>query len=704
MFGYQTEELIGADVSQLMEAEHAQHHQGYIERYLRTGDAGVMGKGREVIGRRKSGETFLLHLTVSEMMLDGDRTFTAIVHDLSKTISAPAAQPPQQLDHAWLGTVLDSTPAAVTVKDMQGRYLLVNRRAEELLGMSPKQLLGRRDSDIFPDVWAHSEERADAETIRSESPCMFVEPFLRHDEQQQPVSLLMNKNLLKDSAGRGMGIVSIILDVSSLPAMGTSASAPGAELLNALPEPVAFISDNGQVLQANEMYAGRFGMQAESIAGVSIELLESPSLVTAVNKLLRAGARPPQRIRDGDWLLDIRLQKLSNGPVIMIRGSKNEDLVYPDAVQSGQNLRFIRSLSHELRTPLNAVIGFSQLLRPDLSGDDQLESINMIENAGRHLLSLVDQVLDLINVDSGDLPLQKEPLPLKNLVRDCMNLIRPQARVRRIAIHLYCAAETPWVVADPLRCKQILLNLLSNAVKYNREGGEISVYINPIEGRIKTCITDQGEGLSADKLARLFTPFERFSAAGKDIDGNGLGLTISKLLAEQMQGTLTASSVEGEGSTFCLELPQATPQYIVGPDDDVRAEHHKIRSDCRILYIEDNPASARFVERGFKKLHKVEVKVADNGYRGLDMAAREKPEVILLDMELPDIHGMEVLKKLRAIPELARARIYGVSADALSYTGGDIQDAGLDGYLTKPFDLSALGDMIECPQQGGMAG
>ena len=156
---------------------------------------------------------------------------------------------------------------------------------------------------------------------------MFVEPFLRHDEQQQPVSLLMNKNLLKDSAGRGMGIVSIILDVSSLPAMGTSASAPGAELLNALPEPVAFISDNGQVLQANEMYAGRFGMQAESIAGVSIELLESPSLVTAVNKLLRAGARPPQRIRDGDWLLDIRLQKLSNGPVIMIRGSKNEDLV-----------------------------------------------------------------------------------------------------------------------------------------------------------------------------------------------------------------------------------------------------------------------------------------------------------------------------------------------------------------------------------------
>mgnify|MGYP001190811446 CR=1 FL=1 len=138
-------------------------------------------------------------------------------------------------------------------------------------------------------------------------------------------------------------------------------------------------------------------------------------------------------------------------------------------------------------------------------------------------------------------------------------------------------------------------------------------------------------------------------------------------------------------------LPVNRVQGSVGPDDDVRAEHHKIRSDCRILYIEDNPASARFVERGFKKLHKVEVKVADNGYRGLDMAAREKPEVILLDMELPDIHGMEVLKKLRAIPELARARIYGVSADALSYTGGDIQDAGLDGYLTKPFDLSVSG-------------
>jgi len=692
MFGYQAGELIGADIGILMDETHARNHHGYVCRYINSGEASVVGRGREVIGRRKSGESFLLHLTVSEMMLSGDRTYTAIVQDLSSTVRNDESLMPQQLDHVWLGTVLDATPAAVTVKDINGRYLLVNQRAEQLLGIESEVVLGNTDAQIFPPLWAQSETRADAETIYAQRPCIFIEPFLRSAAENDAISLLANKNLLRDSSGRTIGIVSIILDVSSLPAVGTERTLSGNEYLNVIPEPVAFVSADGEVLQANEAYASRFGMSVGAVASVSIEMLETADVVKAFQHLV-GGQVPQQELSDGQWQLEMQMHRLRQDKVIMIRGFKPAQRV-PATRIDDQNLQFISSLSHELRTPLNAVIGFSQLLRPDLQEEEQLESLNMIEQAGRHLLSLVDQVMDMMKAGNGYLLMNSEPLSLKNIVRDCVRLIHPQACRRQLKVNLHCAVDDPWVKADPLRCKQILLNLLSNAVKYNRDGGEISVCISRAEDSMKVSVSDQGAGFSEDEKCCLFKPFERLPAHRADTEGNGLGLALSRLLARQMDGDITATSVKGDGSTFCLELPQASAEYRSEETSPPQPVQHNIREDCRILYIEDNPASALFVERGFKKLHKIDVKIATSGYSGLSMAKAARPEVVLLDMQLPDIHGMEVAKKLRSMPEMAKARIYGISANAMSKSFSNPAEAGLDGYLTKPFELSALNEMI----------
>ena len=286
MFGYQLQELLGRNISILMPVTHSERHQSYIERYLTTGEASVMGRGRELVAMRKQGETFLIHLTVSEMNLAGDRSFTAIVHDLSDTLGSRAGSQPQQLDRAWLGTVLDQTPAAVTVKDIRGRYLLLNSRAEQVFGVTSAQAAGYTDAELFTEQWALLQQRTDEETRQAELPRTFIEPWGGDSEQPAATTFLTSKNQLCDAAGQAMGIVSVLLDISSLPVIHRPADTSAAVLLNALPTPLALISTDGEVLQANAAYARRFGMSAASVVGCQIRLLEPDAMISRFERLL----------------------------------------------------------------------------------------------------------------------------------------------------------------------------------------------------------------------------------------------------------------------------------------------------------------------------------------------------------------------------------------------------------------------------------
>jgi len=358
--------------------------------------------------------------------------------------------------------------------------------------------------------------------------------------------------------------------------------------------------------------------------------------------------------------------------------------------------QFISRMSHELRTPLNAVIGFGQLLKLDELTDDQRDSVDHILKGGQHLLTLINEVLDIARIESGDLALSSEAVLVSDVLDDVLGLIRPLATQR--TIHLIGgrdAACSDYVLADRHRLQQVLLNLLSNAVKYNRLGGTVAVSCEPSSStRLRIKVSDTGYGIPQEQLGRLFTPFERLGAERSEIEGTGIGLSLSRQLAEAMGGVLGVETVVGEGSTFWIELP-----LVEGPVDRYERLNTRSGSDLdgapsnrrrTVLYIEDNLANVTLVQRIVAQREGVEIIPAMQGRLGLELAREHLPALVLLDLHLPDISGDEVLLQLRDDPVTAKIPVVIVSADA---TPGQIQrllNAGALAYLTKPIDVAEL--------------
>jgi signal transduction histidine kinase/ActR/RegA family two-component response regulator len=364
---------------------------------------------------------------------------------------------------------------------------------------------------------------------------------------------------------------------------------------------------------------------------------------------------------------------------------------------------FISRMSHELRTPLNAVVGFAQLLELDDVTDEQRDSIDHILRGGQHLLTLINEILDIARIESGDFTLSAEPVLVSDAFAEVLGLIRPLAE--QSSIHLVGVQATScseFVFADRHRLQQVLLNLLSNAVKYNRRGGSVAVSCER-EGtvRLRIKVTDTGNGIPESQLERLFTPFERLGAERSDIEGTGIGLSLSRQLAEAMGGTLGVSSRLGEGSTFWIELPLVEApvdryERLNGHDDPPASSAvSPSRRAHSVLYIEDNLANVTLVQRIVAQRDGLSVISAMQGRLGLELAQDHLPILILLDLHLPDIGGEEVLEQLRRDPLTARIPVVVVSADA---TPGQIQrllSAGALAYLTKPFDVNELLRLID---------
>jgi signal transduction histidine kinase len=361
---------------------------------------------------------------------------------------------------------------------------------------------------------------------------------------------------------------------------------------------------------------------------------------------------------------------------------------------------FLSRMSHELRTPLNAVLGFAQLLEMDALSSRQGESVGQILRAGRHLLGLIDEVLEISRIEAGRLRLSVEPVPVDHTVRQAVELIRPSATGQRVALRAEPVDERLHVLADRQRLHQVLLNLLSNAVKYNRAAGTVSVACEPVAGdRLRITVTDTGEGIAPDKLARLFTPFDRLGAEASPIEGTGLGLALSKTLVEAMGGVMHVQSRPGLGSSFGVELslvpgPDASAEAVPAPParPPVVAGPERPRT---ILYVEDNLSNLRFVETVLARRPGVTLLSAMQGRVGLDLAGAHRPDLILLDRHLPDMAGDEVFARLREDPRTREIPVVILSADAIPSGMRPLLEAGVRAYLTKPLDVHALLAVID---------
>ncbi|MBS7560391.1 CHASE3 domain-containing protein [Pseudomonas sp. RC4D1] len=356
---------------------------------------------------------------------------------------------------------------------------------------------------------------------------------------------------------------------------------------------------------------------------------------------------------------------------------------------------FLSRMSHELRTPLNAILGFAQLLDMDSSAG-QRPQVGHILRAGQHLLALINEVLDIARIEAGRLPLNVEPMPLAAVLHEALTLVSPMAA--DAGIHLAPLPELPvdsGVIADRQRLIQVLLNLLSNAIKYNRSAGQVSIEVAIDGPRLRISVIDTGGGIAPDHLERLFKPFERLDADPK-VEGTGLGLALSKSLLEMMDGDLSVQSTLGSGCRFSLELPfvrlpdapAATP--FAAPALSLPTPQAPARHQGKILCIEDNLQSLALIETLLQRRPGIQLLSSMQGQMGLDLARQHAPQMILLDVNLPDLQGLEVLQRLRASAITATTPILMITADASELTQRTLREAGATAILTKPIHVPAF--------------
>jgi PAS domain S-box-containing protein len=385
-----------------------------------------------------------------------------------------------------------------------------------------------------------------------------------------------------------------------------------------------------------------------------------------------------------------------------ITDARNADLALRErevALRESQaKSRFLARMSHELRTPLNAVLGFTQLALDDGQGSNpalQREWLQHVLEAGRHLLALIDDVLDISAYEGGELPLALQPVALDALVAQTLPLLRSAADEQGVNIELGWLAAS--VMADTTRLRQVLLNLLSNAIKYNRRGGLVQIEAREASDAVVLAVVDNGRGMNAEQLRHAFEPFNRLGREDEAIEGTGIGLAIVKVLVERMGGTVHVDSMPGEGSRFELRLRRADGPAPRLPLPPPRAPAHNTLQFAAaegrprtLLYIEDNAVNAMIVQELVARRPGLVLHGAADGETGVALARRLLPDLVLLDMQLPDIDGHEVFRRLRADPLTAALPCIALSANAMPEDIQRALAAGFADYWTKPLDLHAF--------------
>jgi PAS domain S-box-containing protein len=359
---------------------------------------------------------------------------------------------------------------------------------------------------------------------------------------------------------------------------------------------------------------------------------------------------------------------------------------------------FLSRMSHELRTPLNAILGFSQLIERHDPTDAQRTRVTHILSAGRHLLNLINEVLDISRIEAGNLQLSLEPVCVADALEEALSLMRPLAEERGIGLSTLAPLDqSAYVMADRQRFKQVLLNLLTNAVKYTPLDGKITVSASPAStGTMRVVVSDTGAGISAEKLARLFTPFDRLGAEQTSVEGTGLGLALCQRLMHAMNGSIGVNTTIGHGSTFWVELACAeSPLAHVAPAKRNGSHPESNVARRTILYVEDNLSNLTLIEQMLAEQPEIKLITAMQGQLGIELARQHSPDLILLDLHLPDLPGWEVLSRLQRNEATREIPVVVISADATSRQIKRFIAAGARAYLTKPLDMQEFFRVIE---------
>ena len=650
---------------------------------------------------------------------------------------------------ARLMDALESIPEGFALFDADDRLVLTNRRFEELYGDharpfapgTPFEDIARMSAELgaIPEArgreaaWlrerlaqhrdppSRTERQLDdgrwiviSEYRSSDGGTLMLHTDITEIKRREAQIRALNADLEHRVAERTERLAEELAERERAEAASRQSEKRLGSVMESVVDGIIVIDQDGIIESFNPAAERIFGIAAAEAIGANVSLLMPPPdrdrhdgyvatyRATGTATIIGYGREVTGRRKDGSvFPLELAISKVDiEGKVcftgivrdISTRKREERELVRArddaDAANRAKT-EFLSRMSHELRTPLNAVLGFGQVLESDSDeplSESQAMAVSQILTSGEHLLFLINEILDLTQLESGGIALSPTPIEPREVIDQCLAMIEAPRADRGIGLDDRSAARAlPPVMADFTRLKQVLLVLLSNAVKYNRDGGRITLDgVVTGDGRLRISVADTGPGIAADQRAALFRPFSRLSHSR---DGAGVGLALAKRLIELMGGDIGCDSVVGAGSTFWIEAPLAEPVATSTADP---AQGAAAPVDRRILYVEDNPANRRLVERVVARVPHLDLITADTAERGLALIEAERPDLILMDLSLPGMDGFEALRRLRQSPATARLPVVALSAKAMP---SDIEAglaAGFDGYITKPVQIDQL--------------
>ncbi|HET9624306.1 MAG TPA: ATP-binding protein [Kofleriaceae bacterium] len=628
-------------------------------------------------------------------------------------------------------SLLDAAPDGIIVCDRHGALLFANQAAERMFGYEPGELVGRPLDVLIPEALRarHAElVAAFAGAPRSRSMGGSLELF----GQRKTGELLAIEVSLSPLAHDGeLSIIAGIRDVADRRQLQHDKERATQFLISAI-ETVqdAFIlyDEHDRVMMLNSAAADILRKpHAAPAIGQTFEELLRDAMAAGIYDL---GDESPEawcarrlayhrapvgvfdlRLRDGRHLRLSERRIAHRGTVTTIV-DMTDDVAQAEALRrarvqaeaaSAAKSEFLSAMSHELRTPLNAILGFAQLLERDRKqplSERQIDRLGQIVRGGEHLLHLIDDVLDLSRIESGRLSVSCEPVDVGELLDEVVRTLQPMAV--RTQIQVVAAGvphHAPHVLADRTRLTQILMNLGSNAIKYGKPRGHVALRTELRDDRLRIAVIDDGIGIPGDKRDKIFEPFQRAGQEAGPIEGTGIGLTISKRLAELMHGELGFASELGRGSEFWVELPiqrtVAAGKLVVR---EATSAGHKLAASSHrhaVVYVEDNPSNIAFMRDVFEELPSVELLTAPSAEIGLDLIRGRQPEVVIMDVNLPGMNGLDAVRRLHEWPETREIPVIGLSAAALARDKLRAKEAGFYRYLTKPVNVDELLGVVE---------